>query len=99
MKARGRSRRFTDRKNTDDIRYEFVVIRYEFEYFSFLFIAVLFSAGNVKKNVFTVFIVPIVTIDAILNLMNLIQRPSHSMDHKSILRAFYLEYDIEYDWV
>ena len=41
----------------------FVVIRYEFEYFSFLFIAVLFSAGNVKKNVFTVFTVPIVTID------------------------------------
>ena len=31
----------------------------------FLFIAVLFSTGNVKKNVFTVFIVPIVTIDAI----------------------------------
>ena len=39
------------------------MIGYEIEYFSFLFIAVLFSAGNVKKNVFTVFIVPIVTID------------------------------------
>ena len=34
-----------------------------FEYFSFLIIAVLFSAGNAKKNVFTVFIDPIVTID------------------------------------
>ena len=36
---------------------------YEFEYFSFFVIVKLFSAGNVKKNVFTVFIVPIVTID------------------------------------
>ena len=41
------------------------MIRYESEYFSFLIIAVLFSAGNAKKNVFTVFIVPIVTIDRI----------------------------------
>ena len=39
------------------------MIRYEFECFSFLFIAVLFSAGNAKKKVFTVFTVPIVTID------------------------------------
>ena len=39
------------------------MIGYEIEYFSFLFIAVLFSAGNAKKNVFTVFTVPIVTID------------------------------------
>ena len=39
------------------------MIGYEIEYFCFLFIVVLFSAGNVKKNVFTVFIVPIVTID------------------------------------
>ena len=44
----------------------FVVIRYEFECFSFLFIVMLFSAGNVKKNVFTVFIVPIVPIDGFL---------------------------------
>ena len=42
------------------------MIGYEFECFSFLFIAVLFSAGNAKKNVFTVFTVPIVTIDGIL---------------------------------
>ena len=35
---------------------------FKFECFSFLFIVVLFSAGNAKKNVFTVFIVPIVTI-------------------------------------
>ena len=34
----------------------------QFEYFIFLFIVVLFSAGDAKKNVFTVFIVPIVTI-------------------------------------
>ena len=40
-------------------------IRYEFEYFSFLFIAVLFSARNDKKNVFTVFIDPIGTIGGI----------------------------------
>ena len=39
-----------------------VMIGYEIEYFSFLIIAVLFSAGNAKKNVFTVFIDPIVTI-------------------------------------
>ena len=46
-----------------------IMIRYEFEYFSFLIIAVLFSAGNAKKNVFTVFTVPIVTIDGfIINL-------------------------------
>ena len=31
----------------------------EFEYFSFFVIAKLFSARNVKKNVFTVFTVPI----------------------------------------
>ena len=43
------------------------MIGYEIEYFSFLFIAVLFSAGNVKKNVFTVFTVPIVTIDGFNN--------------------------------
>ena len=43
------------------------MIGYEFECFSFLFIAVLFSAGNAKKNVFTVFIDPIVTIDAFLD--------------------------------
>ena len=41
----------------------YILCRYEFEYFSFLIIAVLFSAGNAKKNVFTVFTVPIVTID------------------------------------
>ena len=41
------------------------MIRYEFEYFSFLIIAVLFSAGNAKKNVFTVFTVPIATIGRI----------------------------------
>ena len=41
----------------------YVVIRYEYECFSFLYIVVLFSAGNVKKNVFIDFIVPIVTID------------------------------------
>ena len=40
------------------------MIGYAIEYFSFFIIAVLFSAGNAKKNVFTVFIVPIVTIDA-----------------------------------
>ena len=40
-----------------------LMIGYEIEYFSFLIIAVLFSAGNAKKNVFTVFIDPIVTID------------------------------------
>ena len=39
------------------------MIRYGFEYFSFFVIVKLFSAGNVKKNVFIVFIVPIVTID------------------------------------
>ena len=39
------------------------MIGYEIEYFSFFDITVLFSAGNVKKNVFTVFTVPIVTID------------------------------------
>ena len=38
------------------------MIWYEIEYFSFLIIAVLFSAGNAKKNVFTVFTDPIVTI-------------------------------------
>ena len=43
------------------------MIRYEFEYFSFLFTAVLFSAGNVKKNVFTVFTIPIVTIDGLFS--------------------------------
>ena len=43
-----------------------LMIGYEIEYFSFLIIAVLFSAGNAKKNVFTVFTVPIVTIDAII---------------------------------
>ena len=42
-----------------------VLIGYELEYFSFLFIAVLFSAGNAKKNIFTVFTVPIVTIGGI----------------------------------
>ena len=42
------------------------MIGYEFEYFSFLIIAVLFSAGNAKKNVFTVFIDPIVTIDVLV---------------------------------
>ena len=41
------------------------MIWYEIEYFSFLIIAVLFSAGNAKKNVFTVFIDPIVTIDVL----------------------------------
>ena len=41
----------------------YILCRYEFEYFSFFDIAVLFSAGNAKKNVFTVFTVPIVTID------------------------------------
>ena len=40
-----------------------LMIGYGIEYFSFLFIAVLFSAGNAKKNVFTVFTVPTVTID------------------------------------
>ena len=44
------------------------MIGYEIEYFSFLIIAVLFSAGNAKKNVFTVFINPIVTIDGFLQL-------------------------------
>ena len=51
----------------------YVVIRYEYECFSFLFIAVLFSAGNAKKNEVTVFIDPIVTIGGIrviLMLMN-----------------------------
>ena len=48
------------------VRRFFTQIRYEFEYFSFLFIAVLFSTGNAKKNVFTVFTVPIVTIGAFL---------------------------------
>ena len=38
------------------------VIMYEFEYFSFLFILKLFSAGNVKKIENHVFIVPIATI-------------------------------------
>ena len=42
------------------------MIWYEIEYFSFLIIAVLFSAGNAKKNVFTVFIDPIVTIDVLV---------------------------------
>ena len=42
---------------------------YEFEYFSFFDIAVLFSAGNAKKNIFTVFIVPIVTIDGFSMLL------------------------------
>ena len=42
------------------------MIGYEFEYFSFLIIAVLFSAGNAKKNVLSVFIDPIVTIDGFL---------------------------------
>ena len=42
------------------------MIWYEIEYFSFLIIAVLFSAGNAKKNVFTVFTVPIVTIDVLV---------------------------------
>ena len=40
----------------------FVEFLYEFEYFSFLSIAVLFSAGNAKKKEVTVFIVPIATI-------------------------------------
>ena len=44
---------------------ELSMIGYEIEYFSFLIIAVLFSAGNAKKNVFTVFIDPIVTIDVL----------------------------------
>jgi len=48
------------------------MIGYEFEYFSFLFIAVLFSAGNAKKNVFTVFTVPIVTIDGFMLTQNCI---------------------------
>ena len=43
----------------------YILCRYEFEYFSFFDIAVLFSAGNAKKNVFTVFTVPIVTIDVL----------------------------------
>ena len=40
-----------------------------FENFSFLFIAVLFSAGNVKKKEVTVFIVLIATIGGILRKM------------------------------
>ena len=44
------------------------MIGYEFEYFNFLLIAVLFSAGNAKKNVFTIFIDPIVTIDGFKQL-------------------------------
>ena len=44
------------------------MIGYEFEYFSFLIIAVLFSAGNAKKNVFTVFTDPIVTIDVLVSI-------------------------------
>ena len=43
-----------------------LMIGYEIKYFSFLIIAVLFSAGNAKKNVFTVFIDPIVTIDVFI---------------------------------
>ena len=42
----------------DDIKKLILV----FFHFSFLIIAVLFSAGNAKKNVYTVFIDPIVTI-------------------------------------
>ena len=45
------------------------MIGYEFECFSFLFIVMLFSAGNVKKNVFTVFIVPIATIDGFFGVL------------------------------
>ena len=48
-------------KRKDDMG---ILCRYVFECFSFFVIAVLFSAGNAKKNVFTVFTVPIVTIDA-----------------------------------
>ena len=48
------------------------MIWYEIEYFSFLIIAVLFSAGNAKKNVFTVFIDPIVTIGVLLSESQLI---------------------------
>ena len=44
----------------------YILCRYEFECFSFFDIAVLFSAGNAKKNVFTVFTVPIVTIDGFI---------------------------------
>ena len=40
-----------------------IVIRYEFEYFSFFVIVKLFTAENLKKYVFIVFTVPIVTID------------------------------------
>ena len=36
------------------------------EYFSFFVIVKLFSAENVKKNLFTVFIVPIATIDGFI---------------------------------
>ena len=43
------------------------MIGYEIEYFGFLIIAVLFSAGNAKKNVFAVFIDPIVTIDGFVS--------------------------------
>ena len=48
------------------------MIGYEIEHFSFLFIEVLFSTGNVKKNVFTVSTVPIITIDGfvIININN-----------------------------
>ena len=69
------------------------MIWYEIEYFSFLIIAVLFSAGNAKKNVFTVFIDPIVTIDGFIagfkirtfiNIIIYIPSPPTSMNNSSI---------------
>ena len=58
------------------------MIRYEFECFRFFVIVKLFSAGNVKKNVFTVFIVPIVTIDGFIEiLLSMLQTSSTYDDH------------------
>ena len=74
-----------------ELSYITVVIMYEFEYFSFLFILKVFSAGNVKKNVFIVFIVPIATIGGFLN-PNSVEKSSYRDLPPPASQHEYMEY-------